>query len=102
MMTKDYDFSFDLGRLKGHETSRKAIQEACVKHGGRQPPLTPDKFAEEVQKRVFTNECDSLCNGIKEGFQCESNNVRVSITEIHFYVSCFRIRNRNALVCVTK
>ena len=65
-LTKDYDFSLDLGRLpplvlsgsptrSARMSTKREIIEACTKGGGRRPPLTPEQFDEEVSKRAFTN-----------------------------------------------
>jgi len=57
-LTKDFDFSLDLGRLTGSEADKSDIINTCTdstQDGGRKPPLLPVQFAEEVKGKSFTN-----------------------------------------------
>jgi len=54
-LTKDFDFSLDLGRLQGGEEGKKAIVDMCTKGGGRSPPLLPEEFEAVLSTKAFTN-----------------------------------------------
>jgi hypothetical protein len=61
-LTKDYDFSLDLGRLAAApaKESKREIIEACTRAGGRRPPLLPQQFSDALATRSFTNGTDDL------------------------------------------
>eukprot|EP00966_Prymnesium_polylepis_P158925 3673619-Prymnesium_polylepis.2 len=55
MLTKDFDFSLDLGKLTGTETSLEDVVKVCTQGGGRKPPMLPSDFVEALKAKSFTN-----------------------------------------------
>eukprot|EP00966_Prymnesium_polylepis_P120384 2781737-Prymnesium_polylepis.1 len=55
MLTKDYDFALDLGKLTGTETSLDDVVRVCTQGGGRKPPMLPINFVEALKAKSFTN-----------------------------------------------
>eukprot|EP00966_Prymnesium_polylepis_P319546 7375993-Prymnesium_polylepis.1 len=56
MLTKDFDYTLDLGKLDGKQRDMKAIIiQVCTKGGARRPPITPEDFVAELQAKSFTN-----------------------------------------------
>eukprot|EP00966_Prymnesium_polylepis_P114335 2641916-Prymnesium_polylepis.1 len=55
MLTKDFDYALDLGKLTETEQDLKAIIKVCTKGGGRKAPMVPSDFVEELKAKSFTN-----------------------------------------------
>ena len=55
MLTKDFDYTLDLGRLSGEEGDLDQIVKVCTQGGGRKPPAMPDDFVEALNAKSFTN-----------------------------------------------
>ena len=55
MLTKDFDYTLDLGKLSGAEDDLEEILEQCTTGGGREPPMMPGDFVEALKAKSFTN-----------------------------------------------
>ena len=73
-MTKDFQKSLDLGKLTGDERYYPDVIRSCATGGGRPPPLLPERFAERLEEKRFTNGKDDkpLVAGLyKQAFEEE-------------------------------
>ncbi|EOD36225.1 hypothetical protein EMIHUDRAFT_122557 [Emiliania huxleyi CCMP1516] len=73
-MTKGSHNSLDLGRLTGDERRYFDVVNSCRTGGSRPPPLLPERFAERLEEKRFTNGKDDkpLVAGLyKQAFEEE-------------------------------